>query len=328
MASSIEISFGLDQQDVLIQLYTDARKAQADGDYKTATQKYECLIKLRPEMAEAHANLGVLYYQQGQAEQALQTFSKAIQLKPDLAGPHFFLGVLSFNNRNYEEASKYLKRAETLDPSNFAIQLYSGYNHYARSSYLEATRHFEKAVAMEGTDPDAFYHLSKSYGHLSKQFFDQLHKTYRDSIYTHLARAHFYEADQNWEGAKEDYRLATEKRPNNQRLKQRLQWVTDRASGEAASSLESVPADDMVDGSLKFLYAPPTGGKIKEELQRYQNQVQVFTNQKEDSAEKLYGLAESYQILSYLASLWIAETDPDSYREPSLAKGAIGGSAV
>src|SRR5439155_12731244 len=146
-------------QDVLTQLYKEAREAQQAGDSKTATRKYERIVKLQPEMAEAHANLGLLYYQQGHAEQAAETFKKAIQLKPSLAGPYFFLGVLSENARRYEEASRYLETAEAQDPSNFAIQLYSGISPYARSRYLEATRHFEKAVAIDAADPDAFYHL-------------------------------------------------------------------------------------------------------------------------------------------------------------------------
>src|SRR5438876_102184 len=277
------------RQDVLAQLYKEAREAQQAGDYKTATQKYERIVKLQPEMAEAHANLGILYYQQGHADQAAETFKKAIQLKPSLAGPYFFLGVLSLNARRYEEASRYLETAEAQDPSNFAIQLYSGISHYARSRYLEATRHFEKAVAIDGADPDAFYHLSKSYGQLSKQSFDRLHKTYRDSFYTDLARAHFYESEQNWEAAKEDYSRALDKRPESGRLQQRLRWVTQKASGVVVPALEGSPEGDAIDGSVRFLYAPPTGGKIKEELQRYQNLVRAWQSEKDPSAENLYG---------------------------------------
>ena len=305
-------------QDVLAQLYKEAQEAQQAGDYKVATQKYERIVKLRPEMAEAHANLGLLYYQQGQAEQALKTFRKAIELKPDLVGPYFFLGVLSFNARKYDDASGYLERAEALDPSNLAIQIYSGYNCYARASYLDAVRHFEKAAATDAADQDAFYHLSKSYGQLSKKFFEDLHKTYRNSIHTDLARAHFYEAEQNWEAARGEYRHALEKRPGSKRLQQRLDWVTQKESGIAASPLEGGPETETIDGSLRFLYAPPSGEKIKEELQLNQNRVQALGRQKDKSAEKLYGLAEGYKILSYLASLWVVETAPDSYQAHQL----------
>ena len=307
------------QQDTLPQLYKEAQEAQQNGDYKAATRKYESIVKLRPEMAEAHANLGLLYYQQGLAEQATETFKNAIRLNPKLAGPYFFLGVLSFNARKYDDASSYLEKAESLDPSNAAIRLYSGYNCYARANYLEAVRHLEKAIATEGTDEDAFYYLSKSYGHLSEQFFQELHTTYRDSIYTDLARAHFYEAEQNWENAREEYSHALEKRPKSERLRQRLEWVTQKASGVGASQLEGHhPEAEFIDGSIVFLYAPPSGGKIAEELQRYQHQVQSLGRQNDKSAEKLYGLAEDYKVLSYLASLWVFETAPDSYRAHQL----------
>src|SRR5262249_11012985 len=67
----------------LADLYQGARQAQRAGDLKTATEKYKRIIALRPDMAEAHANLGVLLYQQKESESALKEFKKAIQLKPE-----------------------------------------------------------------------------------------------------------------------------------------------------------------------------------------------------------------------------------------------------
>ena len=326
--------------DALADLYKEARQAQLAGDLKTATENYKRIVALRPDMAEAHANLGVLFYQQKQSEPAVKAFKKAIQLKPDLAGPYFFLGVLSFNARNYAEASRYLEKAEAQDPSNFAIQLYSGFNHYARSNYLEAARRFEKAIAIDGSDQDAAYHLSKSYSHLSKKYFDELHKNYRDSFQTDLARAHFYEAEQNWEAAKEEYRHALEKHPDGhnspnhstsgspqakpqpehqrERLRQRLEWVTQKASGATVAPLEAGPDSAAVDGSISYFHSPPTGAKVKEELQKHQKKVQDLGSSNNASADHLYELAEGYQILSYLTSLWVFEADPNSYRSHQL----------
>jgi len=314
----LSLTLGAQSTENLADLYKEARQAQLAGDLKTATENYKRIVALRPDMAEAHANLGVLFYQQKQWEPALKAFKRAIQLKPDLAGPYFFLGVLSFNSRNYTDASRYLEKAETQDPSNFAIQLYSGYNHYARANYLDATRHLEKAVSIDGSDLDAIYHLSKSYSHLSKKFFDDLHQTYRDSFQTDLARAHFYEAEQNWEAAREEYSHALEKRPDNRRLRQRLDWVTQRASGTSVAPPEAVPESSAIDGSIAFFYAPPSGAKIREEIQQYQKQVQTEQKQDDRSADRLYTLAEGYQVLSYLASLWVFEADPNSYRSHQL----------
>ena len=72
-------------QDELAKLYSEAQQAQTAGDLATASRKYEAIVQLRPQMAEAYANLGNLYYQQGQSDRAKPAYEKAIHIKPDLA---------------------------------------------------------------------------------------------------------------------------------------------------------------------------------------------------------------------------------------------------
>src|SRR5690349_384877 len=104
-------------------LYRQARSAEAAGDIKTATEKYERIIALRPDIAEAYANLGRLYFQQERLEPAARCLKKAVKLKPELAGPYFFLGVMAFNSRQYDEALRYLKKSQALDGSVTATAL-------------------------------------------------------------------------------------------------------------------------------------------------------------------------------------------------------------
>ena len=153
---------GLAQSDPLVDLYQQARAAQAAGDLKGATQKYEQIVRLRPDMAEAHSNLGSLYFQQKQSELAQRCFQRAIKLKPELAGPYFFLGVLAFDGRRYDEAWKYLKQAESRDPTATATGLYLGYTNYARANYFEAVRDFQKVAEAEPNNADVLYNLSKA----------------------------------------------------------------------------------------------------------------------------------------------------------------------
>lgn len=77
-------------QQELTRLYSEAQQALGSGDLAAATLRYEAIVKEQPQMVEAYANLGNLYYQQRRMGRANETYEKAIQLKPDLAGPHFF----------------------------------------------------------------------------------------------------------------------------------------------------------------------------------------------------------------------------------------------
>jgi thioredoxin-like negative regulator of GroEL len=50
--------------------FEEGEKALAEGRYGDAERAYEKLRELAPNMAEAHARLGLIYYQQGKFEQA------------------------------------------------------------------------------------------------------------------------------------------------------------------------------------------------------------------------------------------------------------------
>lgn len=295
-------------------LYQEARRAQVAGDAKTAIEKYEQILRLRPDLAEMHSNLGTLYYQQRQVDDAVKSFQTALKLKADLGAPNFFLGLIAFNARKHEVALRHLKKSEALDRSNLPTQLYLGYTYYAQSDFRSAARHLEKVAKLEPVNQDVFYHLSKAYGQLAKQFFGTLQKEFADSYHIHLARAHLYEAEGNWEKAELAYRRALQVQPANERLNQKLQAVAQKKSDPSVVSTVGTVPDDLVDGSTNFLYNPPPGKKIQELLELYKNRVRKLEKESAKSSETLFFLAEYHQALSYLASLWVAAANPDSYR--------------
>ena len=129
----------------------------------------------------------------------------------NLAGPYFFLGVIAFGAHDYVTALRDLQRAESMQESNVLIHSYLGYTQYARSSFRDAAG-LEKAVALDATDIDVLYHLSKSYGHLAKDSFADYRNILEFGLY-HLAHAHAYETKENWKAASEQYSLASRKAP-------------------------------------------------------------------------------------------------------------------
>lgn len=307
------------QEATLETLYGQARASEERGDIKTATAKYERIVSLRPDLGEAYANLGRLYYEQNEIDRAARSLKKAIQLKPELAGPYFFLGVMSFNSREYDEALRYLKKAQTLAGSEILPTLYLGYTYYALHKYLDAVRDFQKVARLKQDDQDAWYYLSMSYGQVAKEHYKLLQQKFPESFYTHLARGHAYEAQRKWEDAKRQYSLAFELQPRNPRLAQRLKWVSENAAGELTGPPPSRTQDsqgELIDGSLQFLYDSRGVSDIGSELQRYEHLIEADSSA--PSAESMYTLGENCQILSYLASLRVLQVAPESYRAHEL----------
>ncbi len=314
------LSAVLRAQDEVRTLYTEAQRAQASGDLPTATRKYEAITRLEPRMAEAYANLGNLYYEQGESARAKAAYQKALELKPELAGPHFFLGVIAFGEREYQAALGYLKRAADEQPSNPLIYAYLGYTNFARGSYQDAATSLEKAAELNPADIDVGYHLSKSYAHLADQTFAQLQARFGDSVYPILVRAHLDEAKEDWTDARDQYRLALKKMPDNVRLQEKERWSTAKAAGQTPSPI-TAPADEIIDGSLEDKDRALTGSGLKQEIKRLQSETKSHlpgSNAGRASERDVYLEGEAYQSLAYLTSLEVLELDPDSYRAHQL----------
>ena len=255
------------------------------------------IVELRPSMAEAHANLGNLYYAQGQWDQAATSFKNAIRLKPSLAAPHFLLGMLSFKARDFERAVSYLKEAERLDPANVLAPLYLGYTFYAQNRYQQAAAMLEKVVAADEKNLDAWYHLSKLHGQLSKQHFERLQTKHANSFFTALARSHFFESATNWEQAGQELSKAIALKPDSRELKQRLAWLAQRTAGDNTTS----PPQDEFSGSTRYFYTPPEGDTIRAGYTSETLRANKIRDSKSDSADSLYELADAHQALSFLS---------------------------
>ena len=306
----------LAQDEKLYNLYTKARAAQQAGDFQTAAGHYEELVRLRPDLAEAHANLGSIYYQIRDDKKAAAALEKAIQLNPRLAAPHFFLGVVASRQQQYGKAIRRLETSAKLDPSNLLVSFYLGEAYFATRRYSDAATAFEKATSLADFRADVRYYLSKAYGELSKQALDRLDREHPGSFHMQLARGHFHEGRRDWKEAEKAYRAALKKNPGAAGLDARLKWVSRNAVSDGSAG-SPPPLAEGEASMLGLLYAPPSEGEIDSLIQEYRNRLGGSAPAGRGE-EKLYRQAEDYQIASYLATRWIGNNDPGSYRAHQL----------
>jgi tetratricopeptide (TPR) repeat protein len=302
------------QEEELVRLYSEARAAEAAGDYPAATQRYERIVAIRPDMAEAHANLGNLYYVQNRPDRAEASFNKALRLKPSLAAPQLLLGVIHFNRGELDQAVSKLGAALKLEPANAMAQVYLGYSYYASARYPEAAELLEKAAGRDGGNADAWYHLSMVYGQLSRHYLERLQKQFAGAFETHLVRSHFQESSGNWVEARNELTLALARQPDSPAVRQRIEWLTRRAAGETPE-----PPAGSEQGSTRYLHNPPAGADILTAAAEERSQVaDALQALPASTRQSLYRLAEGYRALSFLSSLWVLHTGPDSYRAHQL----------
>ncbi len=68
-------------------------------------------VQKAPLNPRANFTLGTLYYQRGEIEKAFNLFNKAIRLNPDYAGPHNNIGLIYMDMGNYKKAEQAFKTA-------------------------------------------------------------------------------------------------------------------------------------------------------------------------------------------------------------------------
>ena len=83
------------------QLFTEAHQKELQGDFAGAEKSYRQFLKLAPESAEGHANLGVVYAHQGKLKEAIGEYELALKINPQLLGLYLNLGIAYFRQENF-----------------------------------------------------------------------------------------------------------------------------------------------------------------------------------------------------------------------------------
>ncbi|MBI5328569.1 MAG: tetratricopeptide repeat protein [Deltaproteobacteria bacterium] len=79
------------------------------GQYDEAISAYNESLRLNPQSAEAHSNLGFAYFDKGNIEQAIAEQQKALAVNPKLAHAFYGLALAYEKKGNKQEAIKNLE---------------------------------------------------------------------------------------------------------------------------------------------------------------------------------------------------------------------------
>jgi tetratricopeptide (TPR) repeat protein len=118
-----------------------------------AIASYQKVLKLDPDYAPAHINLGTLYYNQSDYEKAETYYRKAIEADPHYALAYFDLGNVLDETQRVEEAIAAYKSALRLAPT-YADAHYNLALAYERSRQPRlALRHWRAYLKLDGRGP-------------------------------------------------------------------------------------------------------------------------------------------------------------------------------
>ncbi len=155
-----KFGFGQQGQDTAFEsLVANAQKAQAANDFAASANNYKQAIKLRQDIPELWANLGLMQHESQDYAGAVQSFRQALRLKPSLYVPQLFLGVDSMRMGDAKEAIPYLLKAETMNDKDSLPPLTLGRAYSSQGKFLLAARAYERAIHLDSGKSSAWFGL-------------------------------------------------------------------------------------------------------------------------------------------------------------------------
>jgi tetratricopeptide (TPR) repeat protein len=224
--SSVSSLAAQGSQDEALQHYSQAgQQALAAGHYDEAESDFKKLLQIDPNIAEMHATLGVVYFQEKKFDQAVPELRRALRLKPGLTRASTVLAMSLSEVGEYREALPGLEKGfqQATDP---ATKRMSGLQLMRTYTGLQRDRD-AVTVALElnrlyPNDPEILYHTGRIYGNYAFLTFHKLEVVAPTSIWRYQAAAEAFESEGSTDSAIREYHEVLKLDPHRPKIHYRI----------------------------------------------------------------------------------------------------------
>lgn len=237
-------------QESEVQRYSDAgQKALTSGNYSEAERAYEKLRDLEPGIAEVHANLGLIYFEEEKYEQAIPELQRALKLKPSLTKTDAVLAMATSEVGRYKESLPGLEKCfrGSSDPEMkrmCGLQLERAYTNLRHDS--QAVEVALQLNRLYPDDPEVLYHSGKIFGNFAFLTMQRLSQVAPGSIWQHQTLAEADESQKSYEAAISEYRQVLSIDPRHPGIHYRIGRTL------LARGLDTASSDDRTAAMKEF----------------------------------------------------------------------------
>ena len=250
VSACLTVSLSAQSSDVEVQRYSEqGQRALADGRYSQAEQAFEKLRELEPGVAEVHANLGLVYFEERKYEQAVEALRQALKLKPGLVKTATFLAISLNELGRYGDALPGLEEGFR-QSADAGLKRMCGLQLMRAYSSVQQDR---KAVlvALElnrlyPDDPEVLYQSGMVDGNYEFLTMQKLSEVAPASVWRHQALAEASESQEAYDTAIGEYRQVLAIDPHRPGIHYRIGRTL------LARSRQTISAEDAADARKEF----------------------------------------------------------------------------
>lgn len=131
------------------------------GRTADAVAQFEASLRIQPDLAVAHYNLGVIAMGDNRPGDAIARLERAVALRPGYAEAHNNLGVVLERTGRAADAERHYRAALQSRPDHLGAHNNLGRLLLARDALGEARAEFEAALRKSPDSPDVLYNLGR-----------------------------------------------------------------------------------------------------------------------------------------------------------------------
>ncbi len=286
------------------------RQALAQGRFATAQVEFEKLAELEPGVAEVHATLAAICFQQREYDEAIREIRLAQKLKPNLPKLDSLLGLSLAETGEYSAALPGLEKgfkqtADTEVRRMCGLQLLRVYAALQRDSDA-----VEIALALNRyypDDPEVLYHTGRVYGNQAYIVMMRLHDKAPNSIWMLQAQGEANESQKNYEAALTAFQNVLELDPKRPGVHYRMGRVYLSRLRESGKQEDRVAAATEFEDELKV---DPNNGNARYELGVIADQDGHFDAARQQFEQVLLRYPEFEEALVALGGCYLELSNP------------------
>ena len=196
--------------------YQRAQEALAAKRYPEAVREFQNILRIDPNSAGVHANLGTVYYAQAKYPEATASFEQALKLKPGLKGAVAFLGMSLARAGRVQEATPLLEKGFQ-SPLSDDWKLEAGLLLGDACQRANNSKCLQTVLAelqrLYPTNTEVLYFSYRLHASLAARAVADLVKSAPDSARLHQLSGELLESDGDFASAVSEYRKALEIEP-------------------------------------------------------------------------------------------------------------------
>ncbi len=204
----------------LFNLLISCKEDTLSGNYKTAIEKIEKIIKDDPNIPDAHFSLGNVYWKMGDYEKAISAFKKALEINPKFDFAMINLANIYRILKRFDDAIEMINEFLSLNPKDAQGYFIRGDIYLEKKDYERALDDFKKSISFSTTVADAYNGIGVIY--YVKDELEKAEENIKKAIELNpkVRNAHFnlaqvYEKREDVDSAIKEYEIETENYPLN-----------------------------------------------------------------------------------------------------------------